>query len=148
MRPRWAASPAARRWLLAGAVVLLLLAGRLATRSFDTKATLSDGARAYASCKAPWRSARIAPPAERFTLWVMTGGTGKLREEGVATLGNQCRARARGRMAVATTLLAGAGLLTWLALPRTLRSTGREPAQPLGSEDSVAGPPPPPPPDV
>lgn len=120
-RPQWAATPTARRWLVVGAVVLLLLAGRLATRSFGTKATLSDGARAYATCKAPWRSARITPPAQRFTLWVMTGGTGKLREEGVATLGNRCRLRARGRMAFATTMLAGAGLLTWLAIPRPTR---------------------------
>jgi hypothetical protein len=97
--------------------VLLLLAGRLATQSFDTKATLSDGARAYATCKAPWRSARIAPPSQRFTLWVMTGGTGKLREEGVATLGSRCQVRARGRMAAATTMLAAAGVLTWLAIP-------------------------------
>src|SRR5437016_4457774 len=109
-RPQWAASPTARRWLVVAGVVLLLLAGRVATRSFGTQTTLSDGARAYATCKAPWRSARIAPPAERFTLWVMTGGTGKLREEGVATLGARCRLRARGRMALATTLLAGAGL--------------------------------------
>ena len=120
-RPQWAATPTARRWLIVGALVLLLLAGRQATRSFGTKATLSDGARAYATCKAPWRSARIAPPAQRFTLWVMTGGTGKLREEGVATLGNQCRIRARGRMAFAATMLAGAGLFTWLAFPRPTR---------------------------
>jgi hypothetical protein len=98
-----------------------LLAGRLATRSFDTKATLSDGARAYATCKAPWRSARIASPAERFTLWVMTGGTGRLREEGVATLGSRCQVRASGRMAAATTMLAGAGLFTWLAVPSPRR---------------------------
>jgi hypothetical protein len=101
--------------------VLLLLAGRLATRDFGTQTTLSDGARAYATCKAPWRSARIAPPAERFTLWVMTGGTGQRREEGVATLGARCRLRARGRMALVTTMLAGAGLLAWLALPRPTR---------------------------
>jgi hypothetical protein len=129
-RPQWAANPTARRWLVVGAVVLLLLAGRVATRSFGTQVTLSDGARAFATCKAPWRSARIAPPPERFTLWVMTGGTGKLREEGVATLGARCRLRARGRMAVATTLLAGAGLLGWLAVPRPPRPD--------------AGPPPPP----
>ena len=130
-RPGWAATPTARRWLVVAAIVLLLLAGRLATRSFDTKTTLSDGARAYATCKAPWRSARIAQPAQRFTLWVMTGGTGKLREEGVATLGNQCRLRARGRMAAATTMLAGAGLLTLLAAPRPTRPTRPdEPASP------------------
>jgi hypothetical protein len=120
-RPQWAASPAARRWLVVGAVLLLFVAGRMATRAFDTKTTLSDGARAYATCKAPWRSARITEPHERFTLWVMTGGTGKLRDEGVVTLGARCRIRARGRMALATTMLAGAGLLTWLALPRPTR---------------------------
>ena len=124
-RPQWAASTTARRWLAVAAVGLLLLAGRVATRSFGTQTTLSDGAKAYATCKAPWRSARIAPPADRFTLWVMTGGTGKLREEGVATLGSRCRLRARGRMALATTLLAGAGLLTWLAVrPRQLGPAG------------------------
>ena len=111
-------SPTARRWLVVAAVVLLLLAGRLATRPFGTRTTLSDGARAVATCKGPWRSARIAPPAERFTLWVMTGGTGTLRQEGVATLGARCRLRARGRLALATTFLAGAGLLAWVALPR------------------------------
>jgi hypothetical protein len=117
---RWRTpSPTARRWLVVAAVVLLLLAGRLATRSFGTQSTLSDGARAFATCKAPWRSARIAPPAERFTLWVMTGGTGTLRQEGVATLGARCRLRARGRLALATTFLAAAGLLAWLALPRS-----------------------------
>jgi hypothetical protein len=117
---RWRTpSPTARRWLVVAAVVLLLLAGRLATRSFGTRSTLSDGARAFATCKAPWRSARIAPPAERFTLWVMTGGTGTLRQEGVATLGARCRLRARGRLAVATAFLAAAGLLAWLALPRS-----------------------------
>lgn len=130
-RPGWADSPTARRWLVAGAVVLVLLAGRVATRSFDTRTVLSDGAKGYATCKAPWRSARIAPPAERFTLWVMTGGTGTRREEGVATLGARCRLRARGRMALATTLLAGAGLLTWLALPpRPLRRPPRPLPQP------------------
>ena len=131
-RPNWAASPTARRWLVVAAVVLLLLAGRVATRSFGARTTLSDGARASATCKAPWRSARIAPPAERFTLWVMTGGTGKLREEGVATLGARCRLRARGRMAFATTLLGGAGLLGWLAIPRPPRSaSGPQPPPPM-----------------
>ncbi len=120
-RPRWAETPTARRWLMVGAVLLLLVAGRQATRSFGTEATLSDGARAAATCKAPWRSARITPPAERFTLWVMIGGTGKLREEGVATLGDRCRVRGRGRMAFATTMLAGAGLFAWLAFPRPTR---------------------------
>jgi len=116
---RWRTpSPTARRWLVVGAIALLLLSGRVATQSFGTQTTLSDGARAYATCKAPWRSARIASPADRFTLWVMTGGTGKLRAEGVATLGARCRLRARGRMAVATTMLAGAGLVIWLVVPR------------------------------
>ena len=121
-RPQWATSPTARRWVVVGAIVLLLVAGRLATRSFGAQATLSDGARAHAVCKAPWRSARITPPGARFTLWVMTGGTGKLREEGVATLGARCRLSGRGRMALATTVLAGAGLLAWLAVPRPTRS--------------------------
>ena len=129
-RPRWAERPTARRWLVVGAIVLLLLTGRLAARSFGTEVTLSDGARAAATCKAPWRSARIAPPAERFTLWVMTGGTGKLREEGVATLGARCRLRARGRMALATTMLAGAGLFAWLAVPRPPRLDPAPPPRP------------------
>jgi hypothetical protein len=132
-RPQWAASPTTRRWLVVGAVVLLLLAGRLATRSFGTQTMLSDGARAFATCKAPWRSARIAPPAERFTLWVMTGGTGKLREEGVATLGARCRLRARGRLAFAATMLAGVGLLTWLAVPRPTRPDPSPPPLPTTS---------------
>ena len=126
-RPRWAASPTARRWMAVAAVVLLLLAGRVATRPFGTQTTLSDGARAYATCKAPWRSARIVQPAERFTLWVMTGGTGKLRAQGVDALGARCRLRARGRMALAVTLLAGAGLLTWLALPPRPRRQASHP---------------------
>ncbi|MCA1846775.1 MAG: hypothetical protein LC792_26995, partial [Actinobacteria bacterium] len=71
--PAWARSGAARKWLVAGAVILLFLAGRAATRSFGVQTTLSDGARAMATCKAPWRSARVAPPADRFTLWVLTG---------------------------------------------------------------------------
>ena len=115
-RPEWASSRLARRWLAVGAVLLLFLAGRSATRSFGAEATLSDGARAYASCKAPWRSARVDPPAQRFTLWAMVGGTGKLRDEGVATLGARCRAGARARIGFAALALVGAGLLTWLAL--------------------------------
>jgi hypothetical protein len=110
-------SSAARRWLAVVAVVMLVLVGRVAMRSFGAQAVLSDGAKAYATCKAPWRSARIAEPAERFTLWVMTGGTGKRREEGVATLGARCRLRARRRMAFAVILLAGSAACTWLALP-------------------------------
>ena len=130
-QPAWASSTVARRWLAVGAVVLLLLAGRASLQSFGAQTVLSDGAKAYATCKAPWRSARIAPPAQRFTLWVMTGGTGKLREEGVAALGARCRTRARARMAVASTLLAGAAVLTWLALPpRRPRSLPSPPAPP------------------
>ena len=116
--------------MVVGAIVLLLLAGRVATRSFGTETTLSDGARAHAVCKSPWRSARIAHPGERFTLWVMTGGTGKLREEGVATLGARCRLRARGRMALAAGMLAGVGLLLWLAVPRPTRPTPTSPPPP------------------
>lgn len=118
-RPEWASSPVARRWFVVGAVLLLFFAGRSATRSFGVEATLSDGARAYASCRPPWRSARVAPPAQRFTLWAMIGGTGRLREEGVATLGARCRSRARARVGYAALALVGSGLLTWLALSRS-----------------------------
>jgi hypothetical protein len=129
-RPAWASSTVARRWLALGAVLLLLLAGRVGLQPFGAQTVLSDGAKAFATCKAPWRSARIAPPAQRFTLWVMTGGTGKLREEGVAALGARCRTRARARMAVAVSLLAGAAVLTWLALPRRSRPTPALPPHP------------------
>ncbi|HYH51684.1 MAG TPA: hypothetical protein VEG38_19240 [Acidimicrobiia bacterium] len=125
-RPNWPRRSAVRRWLVAGAVVLLVFAGRVASQSFSAQTVLSDGARAYASCKAPWRSARIAAPAQRFTLWVMTGGTGARRPEGVATLGAQCRAKARRRIALATMLLSGAAVLTWLALPNRGRPTARD----------------------
>jgi hypothetical protein len=111
------ASRFARRWLVVGVVVLLLLAGRAALRPFGTETTLSDGARAYATCKAPWRAARVGPPAQRFTLWVMTGGTGTKRDEGVSVLGARCRWRARRRMALAAGLLTGSAVLTGLALP-------------------------------
>ena len=125
-RPPWASSTTARRWLAVGAAVLLLIAGRVATNSFGTQTVLSDGARAAATCKAPWRSAIIAPPQQRFTLWVMTGGTGQRREEGIDTLGARCRTRARARLAFAGSLLAVSVLCTWLALPprrpRRLRS--------------------------
>jgi hypothetical protein len=87
-------------------------------RSFGAQAVLSDGAKASAVCQAPWRSARIAAPADRYGLWVMSGGTGKLREEGVSALGTRCRTEARRRMAVATALLAAAALAGWLALSR------------------------------
>jgi hypothetical protein len=111
-----------------GAVVLLVLAGRAALRSFGTETTLSDGARAYASCKAPWRSARASPPADRFTLWVMTGGTGQRRAEGVAVLGSRCQAGARRRLAAAAALLTGSAVLTGLAL--RFRSTPAAPTPP------------------
>ena len=124
-RPHWTDGWAARRWLVVAAVVLLLLGGRVAMRSFGAQAVLSDGAKASAVCKAPWRSARIAAPADRYGLWVMSGGTGKLREEGVSALGARCRTRGRRRMAVATALLAAAALAVWLALPRP----EREPSQ-------------------
>lgn len=116
-RPAWAASTVARRWLAVGALLLLLLAGRAATRSFSAETVLSDGARAYATCKSPWRSARIARPSQRFTLWVMTGGTGQRREEGVATLAARCRTGARQRMLFAGSLLVAGALCTGLALP-------------------------------
>ena len=116
-RPEWASSRVARRWFAVAALLLLFLAGRSATRSFGVEATLSDGARAYASCKAPWRSARVDPPAQRFTFWAMIGGTGRLRAGGVATLGARCRSGARGRMALAATGLAGSVVLALLALP-------------------------------
>lgn len=125
-RPPWASSTTARRWLAVGAVLLLLISGRVATNSFGTQTVLSDGARAAATCKAPWRSAVVAPPQQRFTLWVMTGGTGQRREEGIDTLGARCRTRARARLAFASSLLAVSALCTWLALPprrpRSLRS--------------------------
>jgi hypothetical protein len=121
-RPAWAGSTVARRWLAVGAVVLLFLAGRAASRSFGAETVLSDGAKAYASCKAPWRSARVVKPAQRFTLWVMTGGTGKLRQEGVAALGARCRTEGRQRMLFAVSLLTAGGLCTWLALPSRSRS--------------------------
>lgn len=108
----------ARRWLLVAALLLTLVGGRAAWRSFGTQTVLSDGAKAYASCKAPWRSARIVPPQQRFTLWVMTGGSGQRRDEGVAALGARCRTRARFRMAFAAAMVAVAVTLTWLALRR------------------------------
>ena len=134
-RPPWASSRVARRWFAVGAVVLLFVAGRSATRSFGVEATLSDGARAYASCKAPWRSARVAPPAQRFTLWAMIGGTGQLRDEGVATLGARCRSRGRGRMGFAALALIGSGVLAWLALPTRTR-----PGPPLAPTDGTMPP--------
>jgi hypothetical protein len=120
-RPRWAASRTARRWLAVAALLLLLVSARAALRPFGAATTLSDGARAYATCKAPWRSARIAPPAQRFTLWVMTGGTGTRRAEGVAILGARCRVRARRRLGFAVVLLGGSGVLAWLARPAKMR---------------------------
>jgi hypothetical protein len=120
-RPGWTSSRVGRQWLAVGAVVLLFLAGRVALQSFGAQTTLSDGARGYATCKAPWRSARAPEPAQRFTLWVMTGGTGTRRDEGVAALGERCRHRARRRVGFAVAMLAGSGTLTWLAIPRMRR---------------------------
>ena len=90
-------------------------------RSFGTDTTLSDGARAYATCKAPWRSARIAAPGHRFTLWVMTGGTGTRRAEGVAVVGERCRDQARRRMGVAVMLVGAGGVLAWIGRPEKMR---------------------------
>lgn len=122
-RPDWLVSRTARRWMAVAAVVLLLLVGRAALRSFGTETTLSDGARAYATCKAPWRSALVAPPGHRFTLWVMTGGTGTRRDEGVATLGARCRTQARRRLAFSLVALIGIAGLTGMALPQRRRSS-------------------------
>jgi hypothetical protein len=108
-----------------GAVVLLFLAGRAALRSFGTETVLTDGARAYATCKAPWRSARIADPGHRFTLWVMTGGTGTRRAEGVAAVGERCRDRGRRRMGLTVGLLGGGAVLAWVARPERLRRCRR-----------------------
>jgi len=105
------------------ALLLTLVGGRAALRSFGTHTVLSDGAKAYASCKAPWRSARIVPPHQRFTLWVMTGGSGERRDEGVASLGARCRTGARVRMAFAAAMVGAAATLTWLALRRGGRET-------------------------
>lgn len=116
-RPEWAGGRAARRWLAVGAVVLLFLAGRGALQSFGAQTRLYDGARVYATCKAPWQSAFIGDPGERFTLWVMTGAPASRRSEGVAALGALCQERARRRMALAAALLGGGGFLAWLALP-------------------------------
>ena len=104
-----------------GAVILVLVAGRAALRSFGTDTMLSDGARAYATCKAPWRAARIADPGHRFTLWVMTGGTGTRRDEGVAALGDRCRDKARRRMGFAVVLLGGATVVAWTVRPERMR---------------------------
>ena len=111
-------SRTARRWAAAGAVVLLFLSLRVALRTFGVSTTLSDGAKAYATCKAPWQSVRIAKPAHRYTLWVMTGGTGTRRDEGIILIGARCRYRAERRTIFAVMLLAGCGVLAWLALRR------------------------------
>ena len=116
-RPPWASSPTARRWLAVAAALLLLISARVATHSFGTQTVLSDGAKALATCRSPWRSAVVAQPQQRFTLWVMSGGTGQRRDEGIAVLGARCRTRARARMAFAASLLAVGALCTWLALP-------------------------------
>ncbi|HVW31937.1 MAG TPA: hypothetical protein VHL53_05310 [Acidimicrobiia bacterium] len=112
-------SRSVRRCAVAGAAVLLFLSLRVAFTTFGVSTTLSDGAKAYATCKAPWQSVRISNPAHRYTLWVMTGGTGTRKEEGVLLIGARCRYRAERRTIVAVVLLAGGGALAGLALRRT-----------------------------
>jgi hypothetical protein len=119
-RPRWASSRTTRRWLAAGALLLLFLAGRMALRSFGAQTELAGGARVYATCKAPLESARIGDPGERFTLWVMTGAPSERRPEGIAALGALCQENARRRMALVVALLAGSAVLAWLALPERI----------------------------
>jgi hypothetical protein len=104
-----------------GAVVLLFLAGRTALRSFGAQTGLAEGARVYATCKAPLESARIGDADRRFTLWVMTGAPATRRAEGVAALGALCQRKGRQRMGLAAALLAGGGVLAWLALPERMR---------------------------
>jgi hypothetical protein len=116
-RPGWTSSRTARRWLAVGGLVLLFLAGRVALRTFETETRLADGPRVYGTCKAPWKSARIADPGERFTLFVMTGAAPDRRSEGDAALGARCRHEARRRIALAVALLGGGGMLVWLAVP-------------------------------
>ena len=114
-------SRSARRWAVAGAVVLLFLSLRVALKTFGVSTTLSDGAKAYATCKAPWQSVRISNPAHRYTLWVMTGGTGTRREEGVLLIGARCRYRAERRTIFAAVLLGGSVALGWVVLRRPRR---------------------------
>jgi hypothetical protein len=119
-RPGWTSSRTARRWLAVTALVLLFLAGRVALRSFGAQTRLPDGARVYATCKAPLESARIGDPGDRFTLWVMTGAPAERRPEGIAALGALCQENARRRMALVVAVLAGGGVLAWLAMPERL----------------------------
>lgn len=111
----------ARRWLVVGAVLLLFAAGRLAVRTFGVETSLPGGVRGYATCKAPWHSARVGDPGDRFTLFVMTGAAAGRRNEGVVALGELCRDRARRRMGFAVLLLGGGGVFGWLAMPERIR---------------------------
>lgn len=111
----------ARRWLVVGAVLLLFAAGRLAVTTFGVETRLPGAVRGYATCKAPWRSARAGDPADRFTLFVMTGAAAGRRNEGVAALGKLCQDRARQRMGLAVLLLGGGGVVAWLARPERIR---------------------------
>ena len=90
-------------------------------RSFDTETTLSDGALAYATCKAPWRSARISAAAHRFTLLAHDRAAGPRRAEGEAALGERCQDRARRRIALAVVLLGGGAALAWVGRPERMR---------------------------
>lgn len=111
----------ARRWMVVGAVLLVIVAGKLAVTTFGVETRLPGGVRGYATCKAPWYSARVRDPADRFTLFVMTGAAAGRRNEGVAALGKLCQDRARQRMGLAVLLLGGGGILAWLARPERLR---------------------------
>ena len=111
----------ARRWLVVGAVLLLFAAVRLAVPTFGVETSLPGGVRGYATCKAPWYSARVGDPGDRFTLFVMTGAAAGRRNEGVAALGRLCQDRARLRMGIAVLLLGGVGVVAWLARPERMR---------------------------
>jgi hypothetical protein len=120
--PSWLGSRTARRWLVAAAVVLAFLGGRMALQSFGVETGLSGDVRAYATCKPPWEAARLGAPGKRFTLFVMTGAAGGRRGEGVAALGSLCQSRARRRVVFATVLLAGGAVLAWSARPDRMRA--------------------------
>lgn len=111
----------ARRWLVVGAVLLLFAAVRVTVRTFGVETSLPGGVRAYATCKAPWHAARIGDPADRFTLFVMTGAAAGRRNEGVVALGRLCQDRARLRVGLAVLLLGGGGIGAWLARPERIR---------------------------
>ena len=113
-----APSRTVRRWLVVGAVVLAVLAGRLATQTFGVETGLSGAVRAYATCKPPWDAARIGAPGQRFTLFVMTGAAQGRRTEGVDALGALCQSHARRRVGFAALLLAGGAALAVLAFRR------------------------------